>query len=107
MNSAPGEDGERGVAPQRLVDDHVKVLHLLDGGVLGHLAPVLLVTPVHLVPQPVLDVGVGGQDVGDVPKGHPRRVVSGNEDDEGGGAERYDVNVLGLPPKSERELETG
>ena len=85
------------------MDDHVKVLHLLDGGVLGHLAPVLLVTPVHLVPQPVLDVGVGGQDVGDVPEGYPCRVVSGNEDDEGGGAERYDVNVLGLPPKNERD----
>ena len=54
-----------------------------------------------LLPQPVLDVRVGGQDVGDVSEGHPCRVVSGDKDDEGGGAERYDVKVLVLPPKNE------
>ena len=83
------------------MNDHVEVLHLLDGGVLGHLALVLVVDPVHLVPEPVLDVGVGGQDVGDVPEGLPRRVVSSDEDDEGRGAERYEVKFLGFPPENE------
>ena len=84
------------------MDDHIQVLHLLDGGVLEHLALVPLVCLIHLIPELVLDLGVGGQDVGDISEGQARRVVPGDEYDEGGGAQRYDVKVFVLSPKSVR-----
>ena len=53
--SSPGDDCQGVEAPQCLVYDHIQILHLLDGGVLGHLAALaLLVGPVHLLPEPLL-----------------------------------------------------
>ena len=100
----PWDDSKRGVPPQSLVDDHIQVLHLLDGGVLGHLALVPLVCLIHLIPELVLDLGVGGQDVGNISEGQACRVVPGDEYNEGGGTQRYDIKVFVLFPKRVRSI---